>query len=323
MKSKMFVLAILAVVVIVLLFWALWPQAKAELIHGDIEVREIRLASKIPGRVAHIFVKEGQQVAKDDVLFELYSPELQAKLAQAKAAEAATQAMQDQTDSGMRSEEIDMVRLDWQRALVQQNLAEKTRQRMKNLHHDGLVALQQLDEVNAQWQASVDQASAAEARFTMAAQGARTEQREAVQAQNRQAAAAVAEVEAYYQETRILAPRAGEIASIVIAEGELAPSGFPVITLIDPTDNWVIFHLREDKLNALVPGTRFHASVPAIGQQLEFEVSKLAALPSFANWKQVRGTPGYDLKTFQLEARPVRPDPRLRAGMTVILALDN
>ncbi|MCH8538224.1 MAG: biotin/lipoyl-binding protein [Alkalimonas sp.] len=322
MPLKKIVSVSLVIAVIGVVFWFLWPQPAAELLHGDVEVKEIRLASKVPGRVAHLWVKEGQMVAKGDVLFELDSPELQAKLAQAQAAEAATKALQEQTESGLRSEEIEMARLDWQRALVQQNLAEKTMQRMKNLHQDGLVAQQQLDEVKAKWQASQDQASAAEARFTMAAQGARTEQRQAVQAQNRQAAAAVAEVEAYFQETRVVAPRAGQIATIVIEEGELAPSGYPVMTLIDPTDSWVVFNIREDKLNAMVPGTVFQAKVPALGKELEFSVTKLAALPSFANWKQVRGTPGYDLKTFQLEARPTTPQPELRAGMTVILHLE-
>lgn len=323
MQSKKIILPLFAVLLVLVLFWWLWPSPQPEFLHGDVEVREIRLASKIPGRVSRMHVKEGDMVQPGQLLFELDSPELNAKLAQAEAAEAATKALQDEAEAGLRSEEIEMARLDWQRALVQQNLYQTTLNRMRNLHAEGLVSQQQLDEVQAKWQASTDQASAAEARYTMAASGARQEQLRAVQAQNRRAAAAVAEVEAYRQETRMLAPLAGEIASIVIQPGELAPTGYPVITLIDPTDSWVVFTIREDKLNALVPGTEFDAWVPALNHSLRFRVSKLSALPSFANWKQVRGTPGYDLKTFQLEARPVQHEPKLRAGMTVILALED
>ncbi|SEA39490.1 HlyD family secretion protein [Alkalimonas amylolytica] len=323
MPLKKIAVAIAAVSLLLALFWWLWPAPQPELLHGDVEVREIRLASKIPGRILKLHVQEGDQVQAGQLLFELDSPELNAKLAQAEAAEAATKALQDEAEAGLRSEEIEMARLDWQRALVQQNLYQSTLNRMRNLHEEGLVSQQQLEETQAKWQASVDQASAAEARYTMAASGAREEQLRAVQAQNRRAAAAVAEVEAHRQETRMLAPVAGEVASIVVQQGELAPAGYPIITLVDPTDVWVVFNIREDKLNALVPGTTFEAKVPALNETLDFRVSKLNALPSFASWKQVRGTPGYDLKTFQLEARPIQPEQKLRAGMTVILALED
>lgn len=307
--------------IFIAIVWWLWPQPHAELLHGEVEVREIRLASKVAGRVSALYVQEGDKVQAGQLLFELASPELNAKLAQAEAAEAATKAQQDEAEAGLRSEEIEMVRLDWQRALVQQNLLQTTLQRMKNLHAEGLVSQQQLDETVAKAKASTDQASAAEARFTMASVGARDEQLRAVQAQNRRAVAAVAEVEAYRQEIFMRSPINAEVADIVIQVGELAPTGYPVITLANPNDVWVTFTIREDKLNALVPGTEFTAFVPALNKSLGFRVSKLNALPSFANWKQVRGTPGYDLKTFQLEALPVHPEPLLRAGMTVILAM--
>lgn len=323
-KKKMTLTVALPLLLIFIIgvIWWLWPQPQAELLHGEVEVREIRIASKLAGRVSALHIHEGEQVKAGQLLFELDSPELNAKLAQAEAAEAATKAQQDEAESGLRSEEIEMIRLDWQRALVQQNLMATTLKRMQNLHAEGLVSQQQLDETVAKANASADQASAAEARHTMAASGARGEQLRAVQAQNRRAAAAVAEVEAYRQEMNMLAPIDAEVANIVIQVGELAPSGYPVITLINPTDVWVVFTIREDKLNALVPGTEFNAFVPAINKTLRFRANKLNALPSFASWKQVRGTPGYDLKTFQLEATPIQTEPLLRAGMTVILAIE-
>ncbi|MCC5852361.1 MAG: biotin/lipoyl-binding protein [Alkalimonas sp.] len=323
MSLKKILIPLSALLLVVGLFWWLWPEHQPELLHGDVEVREVRLASKIPARVQRLHVREGDQVSAGQLLLELDSPELNAKLAQAEAAEAAAQALQDEAEAGLRKEEVEMARLDWQRAMVQQNLYQTTLNRLRNLQQEGLVSQQQLDEATAKWQASRDQAKAAEARHSMAAAGAREEQLRAVQAQNRRAAAAVAEVEAYRQETQLKAPVAGEVASIVIQQGELAPAGYPIITLVDPSDSWVVFSIREDKLNALVPGRSFEAWVPALNRSLEFTVSRLNALPSFANWKQVRGTPGYDLKTFQLEARPTAPEPDLRAGMTVILALED
>lgn len=317
-KKALITLSVLAVTALVVFAIFLLKQPQPDYLHGEAEVREIRVAAKIPGRVAHVMVQEGQQVQQGDILFELLSPELDAKLAQARAAEAAAVAMQNKAEAGLRTEEIDMARLDWQRALVQEKLAAITLQRMNNLYQEGLLAAQQRDEVQAKWQAAHEQANAAEARYNMAAKGARQEELQAVQAQSRQAAAAVAEAESYRAETQITAPISAEVSAVVIHQGELAPAGFPVVTLADLQDIWVTFNIREDKLQTLQPGARFSAVIPALNKEAEFQVTKLNALPAFASWKQVKGTPGYDLKTFQLEARPVQPVAGLRAGMTVI-----
>lgn len=321
MPIKKILLLIISLTLLVLLWW-FWPQAQQELLHGDIEVREVRVASKIPGRIIQLHVAEGDMVEAGQLLFELASPELDAALAQAEAAEDATRAIQDEAKAGLRGEEIEVTRLEWQRALIEKNLMQTTLRRIQNLYNDGLVSQQHLDEIAAKAAASADQAKAAEAVYRLAASGAREEQLRAIAAQNRRAAAAVAEVEAFRIETQARAPIAGQVANIVIRQGELVPPGFPVITIIEPEDTWVVLNIREDKLNALAPGAKFDAYVPALKQTLAFEVTKLNALPSFANWKQVRGTPGYDLKTFQIEAKPVQPNPQLRAGMTVILAME-
>lgn len=322
MRFKPGVIGALLALLVVLLWW-LWPAANTELIHGDIEVREVRVASKIAGRIVNLPVAEGDNVSAGELLFELTSPELDAALAQAKAAEDATQALEDEAKAGLRREQVEVSRLEWQRALIEKELTATTLKRVANLHKEGLVSQQHFDEVAAKAAASADQAKAAEAVYTMSAAGAREEQLRAANAQNRRAAAAVAEVEAFRSEMRSLAPISGQVASVVIKEGELVPPGFPVITLIDPQDVWVVFNIREDRLKQLAPGTEFSAYVPALQQQLQFTVSKLNALPAFANWKQVRGTPGYDLKTFQLEAKPSAPNAQLKAGMTVVLALED
>lgn len=321
MPIKKILLLIISLTLLVLLWW-FWPQAQQELLHGDIEVREVRVASKIPGRIIKLHVAEGDMVEAGQLLFELASPELDAALAQAEAAEDAARAIQDEAKAGLRGEEIEVTRLEWQRALIEKNLMQTTLRRIQNLYNDGLVSQQNLDEIAAKAAASADQAKAAEAVYRLAASGAREEQLSAIAAQNRRAAAAVAEVEAFRIETQARAPIAGQVANIIIRQGELVPPGFPVITIIEPEDTWVVLNIREDKLNALAPGAKFDAYVPALKQTLAFEVTKLNALPSFANWKQVRGTPGYDLKTFQIEAKPVQPNPQLRAGMTVILAME-
>jgi HlyD family secretion protein len=321
MKARPVIFVTVAIVLIAAAWW-FFPDPDKELIHGDIEVREIRVASKIPGRVINLPVTEGDMVEAGQLLFELSSPELDSKLEQAEAAEDASKAQEDEAKAGLRREQIEIARLDMQRATTERDLTNATLKRMQNLYADGLVSRQQLDEISAKAAATADKTRAAQAAYQMATSGAREEQLRAVEAQNRRAKAAVSEVQVFRSEAQSVAPIAGQVANIVIKKGELAPAGYPVITLIDPADSWVVMNIREDKLNSLTVGTEFTAYVPALAKDLKFKVSKLNPLPSFANWKQAKGTPGYDLKTFQIEARPTETNLNLKAGMTVVLSLE-
>ncbi|RFA30156.1 hypothetical protein CAI21_08190 [Alkalilimnicola ehrlichii] len=289
-----------------------------EWLHGEVEVREVRVAAKVTGRVASMPVREGDWIEAGDLLFELDGPEIRARYEQALAAQEAAEAMRDQAEAGARSEEVEMARLEWKRAQAQAELADTSYQRIQAMADDGLVPRQQRDEAYAQWVGAREQANAAHARYQMTRAGARQEERRASEAQARQAAAARAEAEAIKEETRSVAPRSGEVATIAVEQGELAAAGFPVLTLADPTDTWVVFNVREDRLRGLQPGVEFDAFVPALEASYTFKVTRLSALPDFATWKAARGTPGYDLRTFQLEARPVEQVDGLRAGMTVI-----
>lgn len=321
MKARPVIFVTVAIVLIAAAWW-FFPDPGKELIHGDIEVREIRVASKIPGRVINLPVTEGDMVEAGQLLFELSSPELDSKLEQAEAAEDASKAQEDEAKAGLRREQIEIARLDMQRATTERDLTNATLKRMQNLYADGLVSRQQLDEISAKAAATTDKTKAAQAAYQIATSGAREEQLRAVEAQNRRAKAAVSEVQVFRSEAQSVAPIAGQVANIVIKKGELAPAGYPVITLIDPADSWVVMNIREDKLNSLTVGTEFTAYVPALEKDLKFKVSKLNPLPSFANWKQAKGTPGYDLKTFQIEARPTETNLNLKAGMTVVLSLE-
>lgn len=316
-NSVLFAIAAVLLGVVGLGLWAS-TQTAPEYLHGEVEIREIRLSAKIAGRVQTLHVREGERVQMGQLLASFDGPEIRARLLQAEAARDAAQALSDKANAGARDEEITMARLDWERAMVQAELTQSTLNRLQELFDEGLVSRQQFDEVRAQNQASQRQAEAAESRYLMAQSGARSEERRAGDAQARQAAAAVAEAEALERETRILSPINGEVAAINIRRGELAPAGVAVMTVIDPSDVWIVVNIREDYLRGLSVGQEYDAFVPALGETLSFKVTRLNPLPTFATWKQAANTPGYDLRTFQVEARPVTDDSRLRAGMSVI-----
>jgi HlyD family secretion protein len=165
-------------------------------------------------------------------------------------------------------------------------------------------------------------ANAAESIWEKAQKGARIEDKTSAAALVHRADAAIAEVEAYLAETSIKAISDGEVSGVNAEEGELVPTGFPVVTITNLEDIWVTFFVREDYLVHFKLGTTFKASIPGLdNQSFEFKVNYISAAGDFARWNATKTSGEFDLKSFEIEARPVKPIPNLRPGMTAVLML--
>lgn len=324
MKLKRFLFALAGFAVLALIGWGLWSGSRPEpeLLQGMLEARETDVALKITGRIAQVLVHDGQTVAAGTLLVKVDSPEVEAKLAQATGARDAAEAVADKARHGARSEEQRMAHAQWERAVVAQDLAAKGFQRADNLFREGLLAAQRRDEAEANLRAAEGQTRAARAQLDMAESGARREDKAAATAQARQVAGVVQEVEAARAETELKSPVGGEVAKVLAKVGELSPAGVPVVTLVDLTDQWALLNVREDRLTAFALGAEFDAVVPALGAQpVRFKVTGSSPLPDFATWRATRSGAGYDMRSFEVRAKPLKPLPGMRPGMSVLVTL--
>ncbi len=299
-----------------------WFFLKPEppLIQGEVEATQVKVSSKIAGRLSAVFVREGERVQKGQALLTLNSPEIEAKLKQANSAERAAGANREKAFAGPRKEEIQAARNSWQKAQAAAALAEKTFQRIERLHAEGVVPAQKLDEASAQKVAAHQTAEAAKALYDMALSGARKEDKDAASALMNQASGVVSEVEAYLRETRITAPISGEIVEVISETGEMVSPGYPIITILDTSDFWAVFHLREDLLPRFGMGTQLVARFPALGgREYSLKVNYIRAMGDFATWRATRAMGDFDLKSFEVRAVPVQPIEGLRPGMSVIV----
>ncbi|MCG3728480.1 HlyD family secretion protein [Vibrio cincinnatiensis] len=296
-------------------------QPKPVRLQGQIESQQYSISSKVPGRIDQVFVRKGDDVTKGQLIFTLHSPEIEAKLDQALAGQKAAGALAQEAEKGSRNQQIHAARDQWLTAKAAADLAEKTYLRVNNLYQEGVVSEQKRDEANTQWQAAKHSESAAFQMYEMAKEGAREETILAALEKERMAAGAVAEVEAYAADTRIESWFNGEVSQVLMHDGELAPQGFPVVTVIDRADSWAVFNVREDLLQHFKKGQTFNAFLPALNQSIEFKVTHIAAMGDFATWRSTDATQGFDLRTFEVEARPTQAIEGLRMGMTVAVEL--
>lgn len=290
-----------------------------EIVQGQAEVTEYRVSSKVPGRILEFRVKEGQTVRAGDTLAILEAPDVQAKLEQARAAEAAAQAQNEKALKGARQEQIQAAYEMWQKAQAGVTIAEKSYKRIKNLYDQGVVSAQKLDEITAQRDAALATEKAAKAQYTMAKNGAEREDKAAAAALVNRAKGAVAEVESYINETYLIAQKDGEVSEIFPKQGELVGTGAPIMNVAVMDDMWVTFNVREDLLKDLTMGTEFEAFVPALDQNIRLKVNYMKDLGTYAAWKATKTTGQFDLKTFEVRALPTDKVEGLRPGMSVIL----
>jgi HlyD family secretion protein len=86
-------------------FWFLTPGPKELRLPGIVETQEVRLGSKIGGRISKIAVREGDVVKAGQPLVFLEAPELDARRQQLQASYEAAQAQLAKAENGPRPEE--------------------------------------------------------------------------------------------------------------------------------------------------------------------------------------------------------------------------
>ncbi|MGX9416497.1 HlyD family secretion protein [Vibrio sp. WJH972] len=296
-------------------------EAPAFRIQGQIESQQYSISSKVAGRIDQVLVRKGDNVKKGNLVFTIHSPEIDAKLDQAVAGQKAAGALAKEAETGARQQQIQASQDQWRKAKAASELMEKTYLRINSLYEDGVVSEQKRDEALTQWKAAQYNESAAYQMFTMTKEGARDETKQAAAEKERMAAGAVAEVEAYAADTQIHSWFNGEVAQVLLHSGELAPQGFPVVTVIDTQDTWAVLNVREDLLQQFEKGKEFDAFVPALNADVRFKVTHIAVMGDFATWRSTDATQGFDLRTFEVEARPVDNDVSLRMGMSLVVEM--
>jgi len=250
----------------------------------------------------------------------LDSPEVQAKVSQAEAARGAAAAKQRLLDDGVRQEEVRTARANWEHALSAANLAEISYRRINALYKDGLVSQQRNDEVETAYRSSLDVVKAARAQYDLTLNGFRKEERAAAADVTRGAGAAVQEVAALAADISLKSPISAEVDKVLLHQGELAPPGFPIISLVNLDDVWAVFNLRENELAAVKIESRITGKVPALGnREVTFAVYYISPKGEYATWRATRQSSGYDIKTFEVRARPVEKVEGLRPGMSVLV----
>jgi len=331
-RVKKALLAGLALIVLAVIAYGLYKsnqQSEPEIItlQGQMQMQQTSIAAKVPGRIARIMVTEGDAVTAGQQLVEMDSPEINAKINQARAGKQIAQSQLDKAENGARPQEIAQAKAAWQANKAASDLAKNTYQRVNRLYEEGLMARQKRDEAYAQYLATEDQTEAARLQYDLALEGARSEDKSAATAQVAQVDAQLDEALVAKEEANLKSPIAGIVDNVIVSAGEVIGQGVPLLTLVDTNDQWVVLNVTESYLNQFAIGQTFMGTIPALSSadkpySKQFTVYATSTLSDFATWRPTNNDDGFDVRTFEVKARPSTPDTRIRSGMSVVVRIN-
>src|SRR6266851_1953302 len=261
---------------------------------GTVESRNIRVGSKIGGRIDKVLVREGDSVQPGQVLITFDDKELQASLEQSRAnaekarrgyrpeeiAEARAAAAQAKADyelkkNGYRQEDIASAQAELDRAKADEIRTHLDFDRYDALAKKDLVSKQQRETAEANWRVALAQQESAHHKLAELQRGYRPEDVDL-------AKAAYAYDEARYRERQVVAPSAAIVEVLDVRPGDLIAPNTPVATLLEKDQIYVRIYIPETEYGRLklgqkaevrvdsFPDTVFEGVVEQINQQAEF-----------------------------------------------------
>lgn len=313
-------IVVLFAVVIISTIGILALGNKPEVLQGQVEATEVRISGKLPGRIDKFLVKEGDNVQKGDTLVVINSPELWAKFAQINALSDVAYFENQKVQEGTRKQIIETVNQLWTKTKSDLELAKVTYDRIETLYQENVVTAQRRDEVAAIYKAAQAAERAAYQEYQMALDGARKQDKESSKSMVVAAQSTIDEMAALLEDTKLVATETGQISVIYPKRGELVGPGTPIMSLIVLEDAHAVLNIREDLMPLFKMGGEFKGDIPALNEKnITFKIYYVSPLGSYATWKSTKQVGSYDMRTFEIKARPVEPLADLRPGMSVLV----
>jgi multidrug resistance efflux pump len=272
---------------------------------GTVEARNIRVGSKVGGRIEQVLVREGDTVEPGQVLIIFDDKELQAALNQSRAAaekaragfrpeevaEARAAAEQAKADyemrkNGYRNEDIEAAKADVDRTTADEVRTRLDFQRYSALAQKDLVSKQQRDTAEANWKVALAQKQNAEHKLDELQRGYRPEEIASAEARYHQAEAtyekylhgsrredidlshaAMTYDEARYRERQVLAPSAATVEVLDVRPGDLIAPNTPVATLLERDQIYVRIYIPETVIGRVHLGQKAEIRVDSFPNQ--------------------------------------------------------
>lgn len=308
------------VVVLAVFAAAVWWSRRSEQTPGDglfasgtVEATDADLGFQLPGRLAEVFVTEGQRVEAGSEVARLDSRELGASVAAARAVLSAAEARLAELEGGARPQEVAQARAGLAASSERLDEARREVERATTLYEGGAISRQAMQRAQTALDIARADHEQADQRLGLILEGPRRETLAAQRSVVAQARAQLELAEATAEHAVIRAPMNGLVTTRHREPGEAVGAGAPVVTLLDPDDRWVRIFVREDvigrvRIGALAsirsdthPDRSYEGEVVFVASEAEFTPRNVQTTEErtklvYAVKVRITGDPDFELK---------------------------
>jgi len=217
-------------------------------LYGNVDIREVELSFRVPGRLAQVRVDEGDAVRAGDVLATLDAQRYRDALAKATGDRDVAAANMAKFHAGFRLEEVAQARAAVAQVEAQVENAARVARRREELLKSGAISAQERDDAVASRDALLAQLQSARKGLQLQASGFRAEEVLGAEASLRAAEASVAAAMTDLADTEIIAPSDGTVLSRVREPGAMAAAGATVLVVSLNKPVWVRAYVPEPSL---------------------------------------------------------------------------
>ncbi len=260
MKKRLLIAGLVIAIIVTAIFLAMQlrhePGEKVIIASGNVEVKEVDMGFKLPGRVTKFYTDEGLSVEKGQILAVLDKAELESMVQERKARLSEALVKLEEFRAGSRPQEIEKARADVAYAEAVFSKARNDYERDQFLFENGAISARQMDASEKAYQVALSRFRHAKESLSLVKEGPRKEKLQAQENRVQQSEAALRASEERLKETMIYAPVSGVILRKYIEIGETVAGGMPVYTIGDLKNPWIKIYVKEDRLGLVKLGRK-------------------------------------------------------------------
>lgn len=325
-KLKLVVVAIAALAIAGGLWWWLQHTDKEDgqlWLYGNVDIREVQMAFRQPGRIAQLQFDEGDAVQAGALMASLDAQPYHDNLALAQAAVWLAEAELQKMQKGLRPQEIEQARAAVNQAMAVATEAERNFRRQSNLLSTGASSQRTVESARAARDQADAAVNSAKAALSQASEGYRVEDIAAAEARLASAQASLAQAATALADTELLAPSAGTVIARVREPGSMVSAQSTVYSLSLDAPVYVRAYVGEPDLGRIAPGTRVwvsnDSSTKKYRGQIGFISPRAEFTPKTVETTELRTDLVYRLR---IVIDQVDADAGLRQGMPVTIEVD-
>lgn len=247
---------------------------------GHVEATDVRLSTKVAGRLASMEVKEGDAVSAGQLLARIDTTDLELALRQARAERDQAAAELRLRLAGYRQEDIAELEAQIRATRADLAAAERDLQRMQGLYDRGSGTEKLRDDARTRRDVGAARLQAQQQSLARLQAGFRVEEKDAARARLAALEARIAQLEQQVADATIASPAGGVVTEKIAEAGELLQVGSPICVLTRLDDAWLNVYVSEPDLGRVRLGQQAEV-VTDDGQRRQGKVSFIASRAEF------------------------------------------